>query len=115
MHSSVPKHTTKIKNKNVRKEGKEIKKRKVVESLSLSEGREVQQNWNFDACFFHPQVIRPRGGGGIAGDRCAFSKSRPYAEKSFRFSLQILVAAHLFHSPYLLCAVSGNGNGKRPL
>lgn len=35
-----------------------------------------------------------------------FNKSRQYEEKSFHFSLQIPVTAHLFHFPCLPCAVS---------
>lgn len=39
-----------------------------------------------------------------------FNKSRQYEEKSFHFSLQIPVTAHLFHFPCLLCAVSAREN-----
>lgn len=44
-------------------------------------------------------VLRPKR-------QMCFNKSRQYEEKSFHFSLQIPVTAHLFHFPCLLCAVS---------
>lgn len=41
-----------------------------------------------------------------------FNKSRQYEEKSFHFSLQIPVTAHLFHFPCPLCAVSAREKKK---
>lgn len=73
-----------------------FKQNKTKNQYSFS--RKIQYNQNFKH-MLPSSVLRPKR-------QMCFNKSRQYEEKSFHFSLQIPVTAHLFHFPCLPCAVS---------